>query len=81
MIFKTCGNCYKKIEVLGFKAPDMLHDMDDEDKQEYIAKVELIATVPVKNAYWKRGFAANQHVAFKLKDQFTIDRVTKHFNI
>ncbi|MEF3086552.1 endonuclease NucS domain-containing protein [Bacillus altitudinis] len=71
----------KKIEALDLRAPEMLHDMDDEDKQEYIAKVEWIATVPVKNAYWKRGFAANQHVAFKLKDQFTIDQVTKHFNI
>lgn len=41
---------------MDLKAPEMLHDKDDEDKQEYIAKVERIATVPVKNAYWKRGF-------------------------
>ncbi|MFJ5717410.1 hypothetical protein [Neobacillus sp. NPDC093127] len=59
----------------------MLHDADDPEKCEYIVKVEWGKTVPKEDAYWIKGLKANQNSAYKLRSQYTIDKVSEFFGI
>ena len=36
---------------------------------------------PKAQAYWEKGMFANQNSACKLRQEFTLDRLTRHFNI
>ncbi|MED1204207.1 endonuclease NucS domain-containing protein [Heyndrickxia acidicola] len=66
---------------LQLKAPDMFHDMEDNEKCEYIVKVEWERYVEKEKAYWEKGLKANQNSAYKLRSQYTIDKVSKYFSI
>ncbi|KQS01045.1 hypothetical protein ASG12_07695 [Williamsia sp. Leaf354] len=52
-----------------------------QDYREWVVPVQWIATVDVKEAFWKSGLFANQNSACRLKFDFTITEVTKHFDI
>jgi hypothetical protein len=71
----------KKISDLNLKALKMLHDSDDPEKCEYIVKVEWLKTVPKEDAYWTKGLKANQNSAYKLRSQYTIDKVSEYFGL
>ncbi len=71
----------KGIANLSLKAPNMLHDSDELDKCEYIVKVDWIKTVPKEDAYWIKGLKANQNSAYKLRSQYTIDKVSEFFGL
>jgi hypothetical protein len=71
----------KKITELSLKAPNMLHDSEDPETCEYIAKVEWIKTVPKEGAFWIKGLKANQNSAYKLRSQYTIDKVSEFFGL
>ncbi|WP_066320529.1 hypothetical protein [Bacillus sp. FJAT-29814] len=70
-----------KVADLSVKAPNMLHDVDDPEKCEYIVKVEWVKTVPKEDAYWIKGLKANQNSAYKLRSQYTIDKVSEFFGL
>ncbi|MFS0786638.1 DUF91 domain-containing protein [Shouchella sp. 1P09AA] len=66
---------------LDLQAKEITYGADDPDECEYIVKIDWTATVPVEKAYKEKGLKANQNIAFKLNSQFTIDKVTKFFNL
>ncbi|WP_079525699.1 hypothetical protein [Halobacillus hunanensis] len=70
-----------KLIDLPLKADNMLHHIDDKRKCEYVVGVEWIATVPIEKAFWVKGLKVNQNSAFKLRSQYTIDKVEEIFCI
>ena len=54
-------------------------DRDDPDMAEWIVGVDWIRTLPRDDAIWEPGLFANQNTACKLRNQFTIDRLTLRF--
>jgi hypothetical protein len=52
---------------------------DDDD--EWVVPVEWIRTVPESDAYWEKGLFANQNSACKLRQEFTLDRLTQRFDV
>lgn len=63
------------------KAPKMNENVGDPERCEYVVGVDWLKAVPRSEAFWEKGFFALQHTACRLKSQFTIDRVSKHFGI
>lgn len=63
------------------KAPKMNENVDDLERCEHVVGVDWLKAVARSEAYWEKGFFALQHTACRLKSQFTIDRVSKHFGI
>lgn len=57
------------------------HDLEDLDNCEYVVNIDWTHTVPKENAYWEKGLRANQNSAFKLKSQYTIDKVEQFFGM
>ncbi|WNI16377.1 hypothetical protein [Actinacidiphila sp. ITFR-21] len=52
-----------------------------EDRREWVVPVDWEKAVPRDQALWRAGFFANQNSACKLRAHFTIDEVSRHFNI
>jgi hypothetical protein len=52
-----------------------------EDRREWVVAIDWERTVPRDQALWRAGFFANQNSACKLRAHFTIDEVSRHFNI
>lgn len=65
-------------------APYRHHDPGEvppEDDTEYIVPVRWIASAPKNEAYWVTGMFANQNIAGRLRDPFTLERLTAHFEL
>ncbi|WP_222122605.1 hypothetical protein [Bacillus sp. FJAT-22090] len=71
----------KRISELSLKAPNMLHDEDDTEKCEYVVKIEWEKHTLQGDAYWEKGLMANQNSAYKLRNQYTIDKVSEFFGL
>ncbi|WP_424448555.1 endonuclease NucS domain-containing protein [Microbacterium arborescens] len=56
-------------------------DAQTDDDDEWVVPVEWIHTVSQKDAYWEKGLFANQNSACKLRQEFTLERLTQRFNI
>jgi hypothetical protein len=56
-------------------------DIDDPDLCEYVVRVEWQKTVSKTQAYWEKGMFANQNSACKLRNQFTLEKLAKFFEI
>ncbi|URJ46981.1 endonuclease NucS [Paenibacillus polymyxa] len=56
-------------------------DVDGPDLCEYVVRVEWVKTVSKQEAIWEKGMFANQNSACKLRNQFTIERLTEHFRL
>ncbi|WP_339304096.1 endonuclease NucS domain-containing protein [Paenibacillus sp. FSL R5-0519] len=56
-------------------------DVDDPDLCEYVVRVKWIKTRAKQEAIWEKGMFANQNSACKLRNQFTLDRLTEHFEL
>lgn len=52
-----------------------------DDEAEYIVPVRWVETSPIDKAYWEKGLFANQNSACKLRQEFTLDRVGRHFGV
>lgn len=52
-----------------------------EDDDEWVVPVSWTKTVPEKDAYKEKGLFANQNSACKLRQEFTLDRLVRHFGI
>ena len=48
---------------------------------QYLVRVDWIKTVPREQAYWEKGLFAIQHTACRMRNQFTIDKLTEHFGL
>lgn len=73
----------KKIPILEapVKAQNIGKDADKLELCPYMVAIDWIKTVPVEKAYWAKGLRANQNSAFKLKSSFTLDKLTKFFDL
>ncbi len=59
------------------------HPQADEnsDAAEYIVPIRWTETVPLDKSVWRPGMFANQNSACKLRNQFTIDELTREFHL
>jgi hypothetical protein len=73
----------KQIPIL--KAPLAATEMgkraDDLEVCPYLVRVEWIKAVPREDAYWEKGLFAIQHTACRMRNQFTIEKLTHHFGL
>jgi hypothetical protein len=53
----------------------------DEDTTEYVVTVEWDHTRPQGDAFWAAGLFANQNSACPMRSTFTIDTLTKKFQL
>jgi hypothetical protein len=63
------------------QAPEIGATKDDPDKREVLVRVEWLKTVPQSDAYWEKGLFAVQHTACRLRNRFTLERLTQHFGL
>lgn len=77
----TVDNEKIKMRDLNLRATNMFHDEENLDKCEYIVKVKWLKTIPKQEAYWIKGLKANQNSAYKLTNQYTIDKVSEFFKL
>lgn len=62
-------------------APSMQEDSDNPDESEYLARVRWIDVRPREAAIWEKGMFANQNVVAKLRQPFTLQRLTELFEV
>ncbi|WP_423494519.1 DUF91 domain-containing protein [Microbacterium esteraromaticum] len=56
-------------------------DTEIDDDAEWVVPVDWIRTVPVNDAYWEKGLFANQNSACKLRQEFTLERLARRFDV
>lgn len=71
----------KPILEVELKAKKMAENADDPEKCEYLVGIEWLKTKPIEKAVWEKGMFANQNSACKLRNKFTIERLTKIFEL
>ena len=52
-----------------------------DDNAEYVVPVRWLVSKPKSEAYWEKGMFANQNSACKLRQEFTLDRLARHFEL
>lgn len=76
----TLYELYKRDSSL-FVASDFFHDIEDFDNCEYLTKVKWIDHKPEEKAYWEKNLRTNQNVVFQLTHSFTIEKLTRFFDL
>lgn len=71
----------KPILEISSEAADMGKYADDPELSEYLVRVDWIKTLPAEKAIWEKGMFANQNSACKLRNKFTIERLTARFKL
>lgn len=66
---------------LQLKAEDMAEDSDDPELSEYLVRIEWQKTLPQNEAIWEKGMFANQNIVAKMRNKFTLDRLTEAFGL
>lgn len=59
----------------------MAENSDDPERSEYLVRVDWLHTVPREQAFWEPGLFANQNTACRLRDENTIQRVSRTFGL
>ncbi len=52
-----------------------------DDTAEWVVPVEWIDARPLEAGFWEKGMFASQHSACKLRQEFTLERLTAHFDL
>ena len=63
------------------RATKMGDNVENPDLREYVVGVQWLKTVPKTEGYWEKGLFAIQHTACRLRNLFTIERVSEHFGL
>jgi hypothetical protein len=63
------------------EAANMGEDAGDPEQSEYLARVRWIDTREREKAVWEKGMFANQNVVAKLRQPFTLQRLTETFDL
>ena len=63
------------------QSPGMGDHADDPDLSDYFVRVDWIKTKSIENAVWEKGMFANQNSACKLRNKFTVERLTEIFGL
>lgn len=61
--------------------PGMAGDADDEELTDYLVRVDWIKTLPREQAFREKGMFANQNTVVRLRDAFTLQRLTDLFDL
>jgi len=75
------GDEKKPILDISSEATDMGKYADDPELSEYLVRIDWIKTLPAEKAIWEKGMFANQNSACKLRNKFTIERLTARFEL
>ena len=59
----------------------MADNADDPELCEYLVAGEWIEDVPREQAHWEKGMFANQVPVCQMRNRFTIERLTQHFQL
>ena len=59
----------------------MAENADDPEKRELFVRVKWTKTIPKQDAFWEKGMFAIQLSACKLRNRFTLDKLTEHFDL
>lgn len=62
-------------------ATKMGQNADNPDLAEHLVRVKWLNTRPRAQAFWRAGLFANQNIACKLRNKFTIDTLTAEFGL
>ena len=62
-------------------AAEMGKHADDLEICPYLVRVEWLKAASRDDAYWEKGLFAIQHTACRLRNQFTLERLTQHFEL
>jgi hypothetical protein len=62
-------------------AKAMGKNANDPEICPYLVRVEWTKAVQREQAYWEKGLFASQHTACRMRNQFTIERLTQHFGL
>jgi hypothetical protein len=54
---------------------------DSDDEAEWVIPVRWLVAKPASEAYWEKGMFANQNSACKLRQEFTLGRLARHFKL
>ncbi|ACQ79750.1 conserved hypothetical protein [Beutenbergia cavernae DSM 12333] len=52
-----------------------------DDNSEFVVPVHWLRSSPRSGAYWEKGMFANQNSACKLRQEFTLERLARHFDL
>ena len=63
------------------KAPNMSENADNPELSEHLVRVEWLRVVTREKAYWETGLFAVQHTACRMRSRFTIEKLTRHFEL
>src|SRR4051812_25630370 len=63
------------------EAPAMDRSMDDPDRREYVVRVHWLVTVTSEDAFWIPGLYANETSVTKLRDCWTLQRLSEAFGV
>jgi hypothetical protein len=63
------------------RAERMGDGQDDPDLSEYVVRVEWTKTLPRDRAIWEKGMYANQNSVTRLRQTFTLARLTEAFGL
>lgn len=66
---------------LPLRASRMAEGKDDPDLAEWVVAVRWLARRSREEAFWEKDLFASQHTACKLRQPFTIERLTEHFDL
>lgn len=69
------------LEVPDLKASNMGEDADIPEEAEYLAPVRWLDVRDREAAVWEKGMFANQNVVAKLRQPFTLQRLTEIFDL
>jgi hypothetical protein len=62
-------------------APNMGDGANDEERSEYLARVEWIRSVSKEQAFWEKGLFAHQRTVLPMRDPETLTRLVEHFDL
>lgn len=62
-------------------ASNMDHHHGDLERCEHVVPIKWQTTLKREEAYWEKGMFANQNTACKLRNQFTLERLIKRFDL
>jgi hypothetical protein len=75
------GEMIPILEAPHLVATRMDKNADDPELSEYLVRVEWIKTLPREEAIWETGMFANQNTVCRLRNKFTLERLSKHFEL
>lgn len=75
------GGRRKPILEMPLKATKMTPDPRHPELCEHLVRVEWIRSNPREQAFWEAGLFANQLTVCRLRNKFTIERLSRHFGL